>query len=198
MTIAAGDRNAVAGATGYIGTRLVPLLAAAGYRVRCLVRSPRTLADRPWVANEAIEVQQSDLDDAPMLREHLHGCRAAFYLVHSMQSAGRDYAERDRAMAGRFAEAAAEAGVERVVFLGGLGESGQRLSAHLESRREVEQVLTDGPVPVTAFRAAMIIGSGSASFEILRYLVERLPLMFTPRWKSTHGEVAERLKAAVC
>ena len=119
------------------------------------------------------------------IRAHLEGCAAAFYLVHSMQSAGEDYAERDRAMAARFAEAAAATGVRRIIYLGGLGDSGERLSAHLESRREVERVLAAGPVPVTAFRAALIIGSGSASFEILRYLAERLPVLVTPRWVRT-------------
>ena len=184
-TIARGSRVAVTGATGYIGTRLVPRLAAAGYLVRCLARSPRKLHDRPWYADPRITVVQSDLDDDEKLREHLEGCAAAFYLVHSMQSAGGEYAERDRAMAGRFAEAAAAAGVHRIIYLGGLGESGERLSAHLESRREVERVLAAGPVPVTAFRAALIIGSGSASFEILRYLAERLPVLVTPRWVRT-------------
>ena len=184
-TIARGSRIAVTGATGYIGTRLVPRLAAAGYPVRCLARSPRKLHDRPWFVDPKITVVQSDLDDTENLRAHLEGCAAAFYLVHSLQSAGEDYAERDRAMAARFAEAAAAAGVSRIIYLGGLGDSGERLSAHLESRREVERVLAAGPVPVTTFRAALIIGSGSASFEILRYLAERLPVLVTPRWVRT-------------
>ena len=186
--IAAFSRMAVAGATGYIGTRLVPRLAAAGYRVRCLARSPRKLHDRPWYSDPAIEVVQSDLDDHETLREHLHGCTAAFYLVHAMQSAGREYAARDREMAERFAAAAAAAGVGRIIYLGGLGESQQALSAHLASRREVERVLAGGPVPVTVLRAAMIIGSGSASFEILRYLTERLPVLITPRWVRTESQ----------
>lgn len=184
-TIAPGSRIAVTGATGYIGTRLVPRLAAAGYRVRCLARSPRKLQDRAWFSDPGIEVVTANLDDPELLRTHLEGCAAAFYLVHSLQSAGKDYAQRDRDMAARFAAAAAAAGVQRIIYLGGLGESSQQLSAHLESRREVERVLAAGPVPVTSFRAAIIIGSGSASFEILRYLAERLPVLVTPRWVRT-------------
>jgi uncharacterized protein YbjT (DUF2867 family) len=188
VTLDKGSRIAVTGATGYIGTRLVPRLARAGYNVRCLVRSPRKLADREWHGNSLVEVVKTDLDDEALLIEQLSGCQAAFYLVHSMESAGSQYAERDRAMAERFARAAAAAGVQRIVYLGGLGEQSQGLSNHLQSRREVERVLTAGPVPVTAFRAAMIIGSGSASFEILRYLVERLPILITPRWVRTESQ----------
>jgi uncharacterized protein YbjT (DUF2867 family) len=115
----------------------------------------------------------------------MEGCRAAYYLVHSMEAAGSDYAARDRELAERFAGCAAEAGLERIIYLGGLGEMGEDLSEHLRSRREVEAALASGPVPLTVLRAAMIIGSGSASFEILRYLVERLPVMITPRWVRT-------------
>jgi uncharacterized protein YbjT (DUF2867 family) len=183
-----GARIAVTGATGYIGTRLVPRLLEAGYRVRCLVRSPRKLHDRQWYSDPGVEVAEADLDDDRTLHEHLEGCAAAFYLVHSMQSAGKDYATRDRDMAARFAGAAAKAGVRRIVFLGGLGGADEQLSAHLRSRREVEQVLAAGSVPVTTFRAAMIIGSGSASFEILRYLAERLPVLVTPRWVRTESQ----------
>lgn len=115
----------------------------------------------------------------------LEGCSAAFYLVHSMISAGDDYEEQDRRMARQFARAAETAGIDRIVYLGGLGELGENLSKHLQSRREVEELLASGRVPVTVLRAAMIIGSGSASFEILRYLVERLPAMITPKWVRT-------------
>jgi uncharacterized protein YbjT (DUF2867 family) len=176
---------AVTGATGYIGTRLVPRLLEAGYGVRCLVRSPRKLTDRTWFAHARVEIARADLDDVAALTEQLRGCAAAFYLVHSMLSAGGQYAEKDREMAGRFALAAAAAGVGRILYLGGLGENGADLSEHLSSRREVERALAAGPVPVTVFRAAMIIGSGSASFEILRYLAERLPILITPRWVRT-------------
>lgn len=184
MSGKAGGRVAATGATGYIGTRLVPRLAAAGYVVRCLARSPRKLADRPWYADPGVEVVPSDLSDISSLTEQLRGCEAAFYLVHSMQSGG-DYAEKDRVMARVFAQAAAAAGVGRIIYLGGLGEPDQQLSAHLASRREVERLLAAGSVPVTVLRAAMIIGSGSASFEILRYLAERLPVLVTPRWVRT-------------
>jgi uncharacterized protein YbjT (DUF2867 family) len=116
------------------------------------------------------------------------GCFAAYYLVHSMLATGTRYAEEDRRLAGGFATAAGRAGLERIIYLGGLGERGEGLSEHLASRREVEAVLAAGPVPVTVLRAAMIIGSGSASFEILRYLVERLPVMVTPRWVKTPSQ----------
>jgi uncharacterized protein YbjT (DUF2867 family) len=179
---------AVAGATGYIGTRLVPRLLAAGHRVRCLVRTPRKLAGRPWASDPRVEIVSVDLDDPAALRAALTGCSALFYLVHAMRSAGSDYAERDRAMAATVAAAAKAAGVGRIVYLGGLGGEDTRLSEHLASRREVERVLAEAGVPVTAFRAAMIIGSGSASFEILRYLTERLPVMLTPKWVSTPSQ----------
>ena len=177
----------VTGATGYIGGRLAPRLLEAGYRVRCLVRSARKLAARPWADDARVEVFQLELDDVAALTAAMRGCRAAYYLVHSMQAAGTAYAAEDQRLAAAFALAAEQAGIERLIYLGGLGELGDRLSPHLQSRREVEQVLAGRRTPVTVLRAAMIIGSGSASFEILRYLVERLPIMITPRW--VHVEV---------
>ncbi|MBK9166014.1 MAG: SDR family oxidoreductase [Bryobacterales bacterium] len=178
-------RVAVAGATGYIGGRLVPRLLAAGYAVRCLVRSPAKLEEREWARDPNVEIVAADLTDTGRLSECLRGCEAAFYLVHSMISAGSDYADHDRRLASGFAEAAAAAGVSRILYLGGLGETGPGLSEHLASRREVETELASTGIPVTVLRAAMIIGSGSASFEILRYLVERLPVMITPKWVVT-------------
>jgi len=175
----------VTGATGYIGGRLVPRLLEAGHHVRCLVRSPRKLEDRPWFAHEHLELIVGDAADPAVAAEAMTGCSVAYYLIHSMLVAGKDYRARDRELAEVFARSAADAGVEQIVYLGGLGETGAGLSEHLTSRREVERVLQDGPVPVTVFRAAMIIGSGSASFEILRYLVEHLPVMVTPRWVCT-------------
>jgi uncharacterized protein YbjT (DUF2867 family) len=176
---------AIAGATGYIGGRLAPRLLDAGYRVRCLVRSSGKLQGRAWAAHPALEIRETSLDNSDLLRQHLIGCSAAYYLVHSMTAAGDDYARRDFELARCFAAAAREAALQRIIYLGGLGETGPDLSRHLASRREVEAALASSGLPVTVFRAAMIIGSGSASFEILRYLVERLPVMITPRWVNT-------------
>ncbi len=176
---------AIAGATGYIGGRLAPRLLLAGHSVRCLVRSPRKLQGREWAVNDKLDVRQVDLGDADALTASLQGCQTAFYLVHSMVSAGAGYADRDLFLAQKFAQAAKAAGVRRIIYLGGLGKTSNDLSEHLSSRRKVEEALASSGVPVTVFRAAMIIGSGSASFEILRYLVERLPIMITPKWVST-------------
>jgi uncharacterized protein YbjT (DUF2867 family) len=183
--IRAPERLFVTGATGYIGGRLVPRLLADGYRVRCLARSGRKLRERGWARSAAVEVVEGDVADPTLLTAAMDGCSAAYYLVHSMMAAGTSYAARDLELAEGFGRAAAAAGVARIVYLGGLGETGSGLSEHLSSRRDVERALAACSVPVTVFRAAMIIGSGSASFEILRYLVERLPLMVTPRWVVT-------------
>jgi len=179
------QRIAIAGATGYIGGRLAPQLLDSGYALRCLVRSPAKLKGRAWTLDSRVEIREADLADAPALTRELEGCDAAFYLVHSMMSAAGEYAQRDQQLALSFARAARDAGVGRIIYLGGLGETGSDLSKHLSSRRDVERVLASTGVPVTVLRAAMIIGSGSASFEILRYLVERLPVMITPKWVST-------------
>ncbi len=176
---------AVTGATGYIGGRLVPRLLDAGYSVRCLVRSKRKLQDRPWSDHPNLLVEEIDLSDSPALTHALQGASAAYYLVHSMISAGSEYADRDLKLATTFAASAKQANVARIIYLGGLGETGAHLSEHLTSRRAVEKALIDSGVPVTSLRAAMIIGSGSASFEILRYLVQRLPVMVTPKWVTT-------------
>jgi uncharacterized protein YbjT (DUF2867 family)/uncharacterized protein YndB with AHSA1/START domain len=175
----------VTGASGYIGGRLVPRLLEAGYAVRCLARSPRKLADRPWSAHPRVEIVAGDAAEVDSLHRAMAGCGPAFYLLHSMVAAGGDYAAHDRLLAERFAQAASEAGLTRIIYLGGLGELGAGLSEHLASRREVERLLAARGTPVTVLRAAMIIGSGSASFEILRYLVERLPIMITPKWVTT-------------
>lgn len=178
-------RIALTGATGYIGGRLAPRLLEAGFAVRCLVRLPKKLESREWARQPQAEIRASNLEDTAAVARDLEGCEAAFYLVHSMNSAGSAYARHDEELARRFAEAARTAGVPRIIYLGGLGETGRDLSEHLRSRREVEQSLASTGVPVTVLRAAMIIGSGSASFEILRYLVERLPAMVTPKWVQT-------------
>ncbi len=179
----------VTGATGYIGGRLVPRLLQAGYRVRCLARSAKKLESRAWADDPRVEIVPGDLADRASVEHALAGCSAAYYLVHSMLASGEDYPEHDRLLARSFTDAAASTPtLERIVYLGGLGETGNSLSEHLSSRREVERELASGSVPVTTLRAAMIIGSGSASFEILRYLVERLPIMITPRWVRTESQ----------
>lgn len=176
-------RVLVTGATGYIGGRLVPYLLEAGHEVRCAVRTPDKLATRAW--RDQVEVVRVDLLDASTLDAACEGIDAIHYLVHAMDGEG-DFESRDRQAAENLRNAAAAAGVQRIVYLGGLGHDAQhRLSKHLRSRQEVGRVLADGPVPVTEIRAAIIIGSGSASFEMLRHLVEVLPVMTTPRWVDT-------------
>jgi len=153
---------AVTGATGYVGGRLVPALLDAGYRVLCIVREPRKLRRRPW--HDRVSIVRNDLSDERALQEQMKGCAAAYYLVHSMEVSGNEYADRDRRLAQAFANACEAAGVGRIIYLGGLGEMGEGLSEHLESRREVERTLASTSVPLTSFRAAMVIGSGAASF----------------------------------
>ena len=131
----------VSGGSGYIGGRLVPRLLEAGYRVRCLARNPRKLEARTWARHPNVEIVAGDVGDRDGLTELLRGCGAAYYLVHSMLAAGADYAEQDRELAENFAAAAEKAGVERILYLGGLGETGRDLSEHLSSRREVEHAL---------------------------------------------------------
>lgn len=178
-------RVLVAGATGYVGARLVPRLAAAGYRVRAMGRSMEKLRSRPWVAHPSVELVVADVSDAASLDAACEGVDVVYYLVHSMRSQSARFEAADREGAHNLARAAARAGVSRIVYLGGLGDERDRLSAHLRSRAEVGEILKQGPVPVTILRAALILGSGSASFEILRYLADRLPVMITPRWLST-------------
>lgn len=181
------DRRArpvlVTGSTGYVGGRLIPKLLEEGWRVRALGRSVAKLKARPWAEHPQVELAQGDVLDLDSLRRAAQGCWAAFYLVHSMLAAPERYQEADRQAARNMVQAAAEAGVDRIIYLGGLGGvDDPHLSQHLRSRHEVAQILQSGPVPTTFLRAAMILGSGSASFEIVRYLVERLPVMLTPKW----------------
>jgi uncharacterized protein YbjT (DUF2867 family) len=183
-----GEPVLVTGATGYIGGRLVSRLLHGGCSVRCLVRDPRKLESRCWIGHPQLTVIAGDADDRETLRTALTDCSAAFYLIHSMLVAGTTYRQRDNELADIFAHTAKDVGLPRIVYLGGLGETGQGLSKHLASRREVEATLASTGIPVTVLRAAMIIGSGSASFEILRYLVERLPIMVTPKWVSTESQ----------
>jgi uncharacterized protein YbjT (DUF2867 family) len=170
----------VTGATGYVGGRLVPELLAAGHRVRCVVRSPERLRGHPW--RDQVEVVRADLTDAEAVRRALDGVEVAYYLVHAIGT-GRDFGATDRRLAGIFASAAADAGVRRIVYLGGLAPYGDEpVSPHLSSRAEVGDILLASGVPTAALRAAVVLGSGSVSFEIMRYLTERLPVMVTPRW----------------
>jgi len=169
------------GATGYVGSRLLSLLERDGLPVRCLARRPEQLAGR---VGPRTEVVRGDLLDRSSLDAALQGIDVAFYLVHSMAGAGA-FEEQDRQAAVNFARAAAEAGVRRIIYLGGLGGASDGLSPHLRSRQEVGQILRDGTVQVLEFRASIIIGRGSLSFEMIRALVERLPVMVTPRWVST-------------
>ena len=175
----------IAGATGYIGGRLVPRLLDAGYQVRALARAPEKLKDRPWAQHPNLSINKGDVLNSNALTNALTGCRAAYYLVHSMNPDVNDFSATDRLAAKNMATAAEAAELEQIIYLSGLGEEQNALSHHLQSRTEVGNILRQGSVPVTILRAAMIIGSGSASFEILRYLVDRLPVMITPRWVST-------------
>lgn len=172
----------VTGASGYIGGRLIPALLAAGHEVRCMSRNPARLTEQPWFEN--VEAVAGDALEPSTLTEAMRGCDSAFYLIHSMDGQQSDFEDRDRQAAANFRDAAAQLGLGRVVYLGGLGE-GDDLSKHLSSRQEVGRILAEGPVPVTELRAAVIIGSGSVSFEMLRHLTEVLPVMVTPRWVRT-------------
>jgi uncharacterized protein YbjT (DUF2867 family) len=168
------------GASGYVGGRLCRALEAAGQPLRCMARQPEFL--RPKVASTT-EVVAGDVLEPDSLAGALRGVHTAYYLIHSM-AASREYAERDREGAQHFAQAARRAGVRRIIYLGGLGDGG-RLSRHLASRQEVGRVLRDSGIPTIEFRASIVIGSGSLSFELVRGLVEKLPAMVTPRWVDT-------------
>ncbi|MSZ88250.1 MAG: NAD(P)H-binding protein, partial [Actinobacteria bacterium] len=173
----------VAGATGYIGRRLVAELVEAGHSVRAIARNPAKLADEEWA--DRVEIVTGDVLDPASLVPAFADVSGAYYLVHSIGGSG-DWEERDRLAAANFRDAAAAAGATQIIYLGGLGDdAGASLSPHLKSRHEVGQILASGPVPTTELRAAVVIGSGSASFEMLRHLVEVLPAMITPKWVNT-------------
>ena len=171
----------VFGATGYLGTRLVPQLLSAGHRVRVLARNPDKLDDVPW--RERVEVVAGDVVDATSVADALDGQQVLYYLVHSLLRP--DFVEFDHRAACTAAGAAARAGLSRIVYVGGIIPDGQKLSDHLASRAQVGELFMESGVPTVELRAAAIIGAGSASFEMLRYLTERLPLMVTPRWLRT-------------
>ena len=174
----------VTGATGYVGGRLIKVLESGGRRLRCLARRPEYLTSR--VASST-EVVKGDCLDAASLGPALAGVETAYYLVHSMGS-GSDFERQDREAARNFGAAARVAGVARIIYLGGLGSSGSGLSPHLRSRHETGDVLRESGVPVVEFRAGIVLGSGSLSFELMRALVERLPVMVCPRWVRTRTQ----------
>ena len=175
----------VTGSTGYIGGRLVPRLLESEFRVRCLARDPTRLQGRLWLGQ--VQVAVGDCLRAETLAAAMQGAEVAFYLVHSM-AGGRNFEQRDVTAARNFVMAAEAAGVGRIIYLGGLGEPDSRLSEHLRSRQETGAVLREIGMPVTEFRASVIVGSGSLSFEIIRYLTERLPVMICPRWPYTRAQ----------
>jgi uncharacterized protein YbjT (DUF2867 family) len=169
----------VTGATGYVGGRLVPRLLDAGYRVRCLVRDPGRLQGRPWL--KRVEVVTGDgLSKGPLM-DAMQDVSAAYYLIHGKQG-GKTSANRDLAVARNFAEAARDANVERIIYLGELVDPTADLSPYLRARHETGYILRYSSVPVTEFRAGMIVGSGSALFEMIRYLTEREPVLVCPAW----------------
>jgi uncharacterized protein YbjT (DUF2867 family) len=169
----------VTGATGFIGRNLVNSLLAKGHKVRALVRRPEE-----WNVVD-VDARRTDILDKASLATALESVHTTYYLVHSMKSKGHEFAEMDRLGADNFLHAAESMGVERIIYLGGLGETGPELSKHLKSRAEVGKTLQSGRVRTTVLRAAIIVGPGSASWEMLRQLVERLPVMTTPRWVET-------------
>lgn len=174
----------IAGATGYVGGELLNALLAEGYPVRCLARRPKVLETREEVG---LQVVAGDVLDAASLRVAMAGIDVAYYLVHSMGST-QSFEEQDRIAAQNFANAARQAGVRKIIYLGGLGHSTDQLSSHLRSRQQVGEILKSTGVPVIEFRASVVIGSGSLSFEMIRSLVERLPVMIAPRWVSVAAQ----------
>jgi uncharacterized protein YbjT (DUF2867 family) len=169
----------VTGATGYIGGRLIPRLLESNYQVRVLARDPKRLAGRAWT--DQVEIVKGDVLEPESLIQACSGIDVAYYFIHSMVST-ENFHQRDIDAAHNFGEAAHQAGVKRIIYLGGLGDPESELSAHLRSRQETGQALTASGVPVTEFRAAVIVGSGSISFEMIRYLTERVPIMVCPSW----------------
>lgn len=170
------------GASGYVGGRLLPLLEAQPLVLRCLARNPEKL--RPLIKSST-ETVQGDVLDPPSLEAALKGVKTAYYLVHLM-SAAKDFEKEDRRAAANFAEAAKKAGVQRIIYLGGLGDDADRkLSPHLRSRHEVGEILRASGVETIEFRAGMVIGAGSLSYQLMKSLTDRLPVMLCPRWLAT-------------
>jgi Predicted nucleoside-diphosphate-sugar epimerases len=167
------------GATGYIGGLLLPQLLLKGHWIRTLARDPEKLKKQAGSAQEAV---QGDLIKKETLPAALHGVDVAYYLVHSLTGSEREFAEQDRLAATNFSRAARETGLKRIIYLGGLGADQASLSPHLKSRHEVGEILRSSGVGVTEFRAAIVVGANSVSFRMIRYLVDRLPIMICPRW----------------
>jgi uncharacterized protein YbjT (DUF2867 family) len=194
------ERILVTGATGYIGGHLVPRLLEAGYLVRVLVRDPSRLLGRSWL--EKVEVSQGDVLEPETLSAAMAGVDAAYYFIHSLYT-GTEFHRLDLTAAGNFGTAARVAGAQRIIYLGGLGDPADRLSPHLRSRQQTGAALREAGVPVTEFRSAIVIGSGSGSLEMIRYLTERIPLMTSPRWVRSRiqpiaiGDVLDYLVAAL-
>lgn len=190
----------VTGATGYVGGRLIPRLLEAGYPLRVLVRDSSRLQGRDWI--DQVEVFQGDVLKPETLLPALEGVSATYYLIHSMMS-GSDFHQRDEQAARSFAAAAKAGGVGRIIYLGGLGDPDAELSDHLRSRQDTGAALQSAGVPVLEFRAGVIVGAGSASFEMIRYLTERVPIMISPRWVFTRtqpisiGNILDYLVAAI-
>jgi uncharacterized protein YbjT (DUF2867 family) len=178
----------VLGATGFVGSRLIPELRAKGVKVRMLVRNPDKLSLQVK-SDDGLSAVKGDLLTGEGLSEALLGVHTAYYLVHSMGGRSilqnKEYADKDRNAAELFIRAADAAGLKRIIYLGALGEKGEELSEHLRSRAEIADILSSGQAAATVLRAAIIIGAGGASFEMLRYLVERLPVMVCPKWIET-------------
>ena len=172
----------VTGATGTIGGKLVPRLVERGHQVTCITREPKRLDHYNW---QEVNVVKADVLDIESLRRVMQGIEVAYYLIHSMGGGKRGFIQRDEAGAKNFGLSAKEAGVQRIIYLGGLGQCEKYISPHLDSRQQVGDILRASGVPITEFRAPIVIGSGSMSFEMIRYLNERLPVLFTPKWIDT-------------
>jgi uncharacterized protein YbjT (DUF2867 family) len=175
----------VTGATGYIAGCLIPRLLAQGYRVRCLARSPDRLRARNWFAN--VEVYEGDVMQPASLARALQGVHTAYYLIHNMSS-GQGYTAREQDGARNFTEAAAQAGLEHIIYLGGLADPQDGIAAHMRSRIETGETLRQGKVPVTEFRAGIIVGPGSISFEMIRFMTELMPVIFGPPWLNNRAQ----------
>jgi len=172
----------VTGATGYVGGRLVPRLLEKRYKVRCLARNPANLKGRDW---KDVEIVQGDAVDPASVARALDGIDVVYYLIHSLLVGLKGFENRDRQVAAQFVDVAKHSGIRRIIYLGGLGSDEDTLSPHLYSRHEVGRILRLSGIPITEFRAAVIVGSGSISFEIIRYLTERLPIMVGPKSLNT-------------